>query len=382
MKVSWLAVVLSVAVPMSSQSVAAADATKSPAASASSTAIYPGAHWGRASNPQQHGLSATRLASITPFLQSLDTSAMMVVVDGVSVYEYGDLAAISYLASCRKSVLAILFGKYVASGRVQPEQRLREIEFDDIGGLLPSELDATIDHLMTSRSGVVHPAAYTGDAMAFAPPRGSQKAGHYYIYNNWDFNALGSIFEQLTGQGIYAALSRDLAIPLGMEDFELARQAKSGDASLSKHLGYPMDLSTRDMARIGYLMLREGNWHGRQIVPKEWVRRITTLVTPVDSINPPSWKGIAEGSHWGYGRMWWVWDDRGLEGPFAGAYTGWGSTGQFITVLPALNMVIAHKTIPGETADGRERNVSVMQYQALLMHLVAAHDRGAMETRQ
>ena len=34
------------------------------------------------------------------------------------------------------------------------------------------------------------------------------------------------------------------------------------------------------MARVGYLMLRDGQWGGREIVPRDWVqRKITTVVT-------------------------------------------------------------------------------------------------------
>lgn len=344
--------------------------------------VFPGTHWERAADVTPYGLSAARLNALTPFLESLDTTAMMIVVDGRVVYEYGDLTAVSYLASGRKSVLALLYGNPVASGRVRLGQTLRELGLDDVQGLLLAELDATVEDLLTSRSGVFHPAGYRGDASASAPPRGSQKHGRYYLYNNWDFNVAGAVFEQLTGRDLYDALQDDLAIPLGMEDFDRSRQNKSGDPTRSKYLGYPIELSTRDMARIGYLMLRCGEWSGRQLVPADWVDQITSLVTPPDAINPPFWRGHAEGSQWGYGYMWWVWDDRNLDGPFRGAYTAWGVVGQYITVLPELRMVIAHKTVPGRTADDRARNVSVMQYQAILMHIVAAHEMGATETRR
>lgn len=46
----------------------------------------------------------------------------------------------------------------------------------------------------------------------------------------------------------------------------------------------------------------------------------------------------------GYGYMWWVWDGPDVVGAFEGAYSGRGAYGQDITVLPALDMVVAHKT--------------------------------------
>jgi len=85
------------------------------------------------------------------------------------------------------------------SGQIQLQKTLREIGIDDVGGLLPGELNATVEELITARSGVYHPASNAGDALASAPPRGSQQHGTYQLYNNWDFNAAGTIFEKLTG---------------------------------------------------------------------------------------------------------------------------------------------------------------------------------------
>ena len=65
-------------------------------------------------------------------------------------------------------------------------------------------------------------------------------------------------------------------------------QQKTGDTTASKFLAYPMWFSTRDMARIGYLMLRDGAWNGRQIVPVEWVKKSTSAITPVGQMHPSS----------------------------------------------------------------------------------------------
>src|SRR5260370_10770231 len=233
------------------------------------TLVFPGKDWQKAENAASAGFSTQRLLALTPLLKSLDTSAMLLVSHGRVVYEYGDLAKVSYIASCRKSILAMLYGNYVASGQIQLNKTLREMKFDDVGGLLPKELDATVENLITARSGVYHPPSYLGDAQDSAPPRGSQKPGTYYLYNNLDFNAAGAAFEKMTGKNVYDALQSDLAIPLGMQDFDRSLQKKEGDVKRSIILAYPMHFSTRDMARIGYLMLREGNWNGRQLIPRD-----------------------------------------------------------------------------------------------------------------
>jgi CubicO group peptidase (beta-lactamase class C family) len=344
-----------------------------------SAQVFPARDWTRIERPETVGYSSARLQALRTWLQALDTTAMMVVVDGRLLFEYGDLTHLSYLASVRKSILAMLYGKYVENGTIPLGRTLRELEFTDVGGLLAPELEATIDHLITARSGVYHPASNAGDSTASAPARGSQRPGTYYLYNNWDFNAAGAVFEKLTKRDIYDALENDLARPLGLQDFNRARQQKSGNAERSVHQAYHIWLSTRDMARIGLLMLREGRWAGNiQVVSRDWVRRITSLVTPLNEMNPPSYRALGSGTRWGYGYMWWVWDAPNSPGPFAGAYTGMGAGGQFITVLPQLDMVIAHKTdiSQGSPHAPRQRAVSSAEYHAVLNMLIAARCPG------
>jgi CubicO group peptidase (beta-lactamase class C family) len=117
------------------------------------------------------------------------------------------------------------------------------------------------------------------------------------------------------------------------------------------------------MARIGYLMLREGNWAGRQLVPRSWVREITRAYTPVGEMNPERRRA----GPFGYGHLWWVWDGPHAAGGYRGAYTGLGAVGQQITVIPVLDLVVVHKTQPGGG-----RSVSHQQFLEVLEVLVKA----------
>jgi CubicO group peptidase (beta-lactamase class C family) len=343
-------------------------------------AAFPGRDWERIEKPESIGYSSARLQALRAWLQSIDTTGLMVAVGGRSLFEYGDLTRLSYLASVRKSILAMLYGKYVENGTIPLGRTLRELEFTDVGGLMPQELEATVEDLLTARSGVYHQASNAGDDTGSAPPRGSQPHGAYFLYNNWDFNAAGAVFEKLTGREIYDALETDLARPIGMQDFDRSAQKKSGDTTRSQYLAYHVWLSTRDMARVGLLMARRGDWSGQAIVSREWARRISGVVTPVNEMNPPRHRSLGTGNRWGYGYLWWVWDAPNSPGPFEGAYTGMGAGGQYITVLPELDMVVAHKTDtqdpsphgPGE----RRRSVSLTEYDAALRLLIAARCPG------
>src|SRR5262249_8593349 len=248
---------------------------------------------------------------------------------------------------------------------IRLDKTLKDLKITDVGGLSDHELEATVSDLLGARSGVYHEASYSGDDLASAPPRNSQKHGTYYLYSNWDFNVLGTIFEQETGREIYDALESDLAKPIAMQDFDRSLQKKEGDLTKSSHAAYPMWFSTRDMTRIGHLMLHEGNWAGRQLVPHDWAKRIVKVVTPVTEMNPPKRRT----GRFGYGYLWWIFDGPATTGPYDGAYTGIGAGGQFITVVPKLKLVVAHKT----DFRGGKPTVSLDEYLALLDDIVGAY---------
>ena len=304
----------------------------------------PGKPWEFHPDAAAAGFEAAELLEVEETLQSMPTDGLVVIVDGKIAWEYGDTTQLSYLASVRKSVLALLYGPYVADDTIDLDLTLEELGMDEPTGLMPIERQATVRHLLQARSGVYHPASNPGDNLASAPPRGSQQPGDYYLYSNWDFNAAGGAFELMTGENIYDAFGEKLAGPLGFEHWIRLIHMKSGDTDRSRYQAYHMVFSTRDMARLGELMLRDGNWQGEQVVPADWVQEIRSLSTPNADMNPAEHR---EGE-FGYGYMWWVWDGPKVECVFEGAYTGQGAFGQYITVVPKLDMVVAHKTVPDD----------------------------------
>ncbi|MFC3378953.1 serine hydrolase [Rugamonas sp. CCM 8940] len=182
--------------------------------------VFPTASWQALPSAAQTPACRTALNSARDYLRTLDTTALLAVRDGRSLFSYGDVAAPSILFSARKSLLAMMYGKYVANGSIVLERTLAELDIDDVGGLLPVERGASLGQLLESRSGVYHAAANGGDDHAAAPARGTQAPGSYFLYNNWDFNAAGTAFEQLTGQSLYKTFAEDFAAPLQLEDFD------------------------------------------------------------------------------------------------------------------------------------------------------------------
>jgi len=331
-------------------------------------AVWPGATWDSIRDPRTAGWTRAGIDSVRAVLSTKETTGFVAIVGGRTLMTYGNIDTVTYLASARKSVLSMLFGKYVRNGTVDLNKSLADLGIDDIGGLTDQEKQATVKDLITARSGVFHAASNAGSDAA--PPRGSQKHGTYFLYNNWDFNAAGAAFEIMTKRDIYDALESDLARPIGMQDFDRAQQHKSGDSTQSRFLAYHMYFSTRDMARLGYLMLRQGNWNGRQLVPADWVVESTRVFTPVTELNPPEERS----GPYGYGYLWWVWDGPQATGAFEGAYDAQGAFGQYIIVMPKLDLVIAHKTRPDlRDAQGNARGVWASDLQQILDVIVRTH---------
>ena len=317
-------------------------ATPPVGAAQTATSVYPAAEWERVTSVSDAGWSQAGLDSVRATLSTLETTGFVAIVGGRVLFEYGDLTAQSYLASVRKSVLSMLYGIAQEKGEVNLDRSLAQLGIDDVGGLTPAEKEATTRDLLGARSGIYHEASNPGDDLASAPPRGSQKHGTYQLYSNWDFNALGTIYEKETGRNIYDDVEVRIARPIGMQDWDRSLQRKAGDSTRSVHMAYHMYFTTRDMARIGYLMLREGRWRDRQVVPRAWVHESTRPVTPVSAMNPERHRQ----GPFGYGYLWWVWDGPSAAGPYEGAYTGLGAIGQQISVLPKLDLVVVHKTAP------------------------------------
>jgi CubicO group peptidase (beta-lactamase class C family) len=233
----------------------------------------------------------------------------------------------------RKSLMSAVYGTYVAEGQIEPSRTLAELGIDDIQPLTETEKQATVLDLLQARSGVYIPAA--GEAQSMRddrPERGSHEPGTNWYYNNWDFNALGTILGQETGETFYHAFDERIAEPVGMQDFRPERLQYNYEYWLSQHPYYGTRISARDLARFGQLFLQRGTWQGTQVVPADWVDASTDAhSTTLDT-----------STYSGYGYMWWIAaKDHGAIKK--GSYAASGHGGHTLEVLPDLNTVIVFR---------------------------------------
>jgi len=253
---------------------------------------------------------------------------VMVVQGDAIVVAWGDISRKFRAHSIRKMLLSALYGIAVEEGAIDIGLTLEQIGIDDITPLSAEERSATIEQLLMSASGIYLAAVSRDDT---PPPRGSQAPGTVFWYNNWDFNTLGRIYDQLTRTSLFDALQQRLAVLLGMEDFELNDTFFEYERRKSLSPAYHLRLSARDLARFGVMMMRGGQWEGEQIIPADWVSTSTRA-------------HIDEGDNRSFGYMWWLLEPGFFEEhPSVEAVLASGTGGQRLLFFPALDVVIVHR---------------------------------------
>jgi CubicO group peptidase (beta-lactamase class C family) len=256
--------------------------------------VYPGDDWDEA-DAEEMGFDPARLDEVASGAEAADSNCLLVTRRGQIVGEWywddTDETTAQEVFSATKSYGSTLVGIAQAEGHLDIDDPVAEYipEWADT----PSE-DVTIRNLLSNDSGREWSLAIdygqmvgSGDTTTFgielsqdAPP------GTTWAYNNSAIQTLDAVIEAATGEET-ADYARDkLLDPIGMSGSEM-----SHDAAGNTLVFMGLQSTCRDMARFGYLFLRQGNWDGTQVVPEEWVAEATT---PSQEINP------------GYGFLWWL----------------------------------------------------------------------------
>jgi len=245
------------------------------------------------------------------------------------------------LQSVTKSVTSVALGIAIDQGFIQGVEVPALSFFEEYDPDLsdPWRGDMLLEDLLTMRSGIEwsEDTPYTDPNNSCILMEASEEwvpfvlgypmdsdPGTVWEYNSGASVLLGKIVDVATGKRIDAWAKEELFDPLGIHDFYW-KTTPTGEVDTEGGLY----LSAQDLARIGYLFLRDGMWGDRRIVSEEWVRASTAPVVP--DIAPENGR-----SDPGYGYQWWVPDHDG-ERPAVFAGNGYG--GQFLLVAPEYDVV-------------------------------------------
>jgi CubicO group peptidase (beta-lactamase class C family) len=183
----------------------------------------------------------------------------------------------------------------------------------------------TIRHLLTHTSGLVWSFGEIVDqyndsenAVAYVLKRPmGDRPGRMFNYNAGGSHLLATIVDKVTGGHFLQYATKKLFTPLGINHFYwMKRDEGYYDGGEGLHL------TARDLARFGYLFLREGCFRGKQIIPRDWIKQAT--------------QKQAGQTPYSYGYHWWT-CDFSQTGKY---FLGRGYQGQRVYVFPSLDMVV------------------------------------------
>ncbi len=303
--------------------------TESP--TAEQGAYWPTDGW-RTSTPEAQGMDGDLLDRMIDNIELLKMNlhSILVIRNGYIVHEtyFGSQSAeqshIQY--SVTKSFISTLVGIAVDRGSIDRID-LRVLDFFPgmtVANPDPRKESMTVEDLLTMRSGLDWNDSDQDFENIFRSTNWVQfmlnlpmvrDPGSEFVYCSGCTNLLSAILQEATGKTARDFGEEVLFAPLGISN--LRWEADPTGISIG---GWGLFITPRDMAKLGYLFLKRGEWDRQQIVSAAWVDDATRKHTPTDGTL-------------GYGYQWWTY-------PSWGAYAALGRDGQMIFVIPESDLIV------------------------------------------
>jgi len=284
------------------------------------------------SSPAEEGLDVEALRSLLDKARDTESDAVVILRNGRVVVDerFGRPAGTIHAMSATKSIVSLVVGMVIDDGLLSLETPVHEIYPEWAQGM---KRDITVRHLLEHSSGLqankTTEAIYQSpDFVQFALSADLvETPGEHVRYNNKAVNLLSGIVERATGEKLddYARLR--LFEPLGIHDWAWSRDDAGNPHGMGGLQIHPVDL-----AKLGQLVIQDGEWNDARILSSEWI----TISTQTASKAPG-----AEGLLWWFtgGEKRFVIDDELL-----GTWRDSGVKATFIhTVKPLVGQVMSKK---------------------------------------
>ena len=187
--------------------------------------------------------------------------------------------------------------------------------------------------------------------------------GACFEYDSGSSNLLAFVVEELTGQSMADYLQPRLFEPLGIQEpYWVVTEDDTNRGGGGLHL------NTREMAKIGFLYLNDGQWDGQQIISRDWVERSTQ--TQASGVGFLSGVNIGNGP---YGYHWWIQEPAGWS-----AFSAQGYGGQLIYVVPGLDLVVTTLFAGADPVapEQQQRPIPIIE-EVIVPAAIASHSSGA-----
>ncbi|MGI9622227.1 MAG: serine hydrolase domain-containing protein [Acidimicrobiales bacterium] len=243
------------------------------------------------------------------------------------------------LRSVTKSLVSLLYGIALSEGIVPPLDAPLVEQFPEYPDLATDAQRGrmTVAHALTMTMGTEW-----DENLPYTDPRNSETAmelaedryrfvldrpmvtepGIQWTYNSGATAVIGRLIAKGSGRSLLDYAEEKLFAPLDIAEFEWVR-GKDGEHIASSGLR----LRPLDLAKIGEMLLDDGRWNGRQVVPADWLEQSFTSPASPDDTN--------------YGYQWWLspgGSDQAADDPRWVA--GLGNGGQILYLAPDLDLLV------------------------------------------
>ena len=288
----------------------------------------------RADYPEEVGVSGVEIEKFLIDIEENDYN-----IHSFMVLRHGKVAAECYRApftadrphalySVSKTFTAVAVGIAVGEGLLSPDDKVKDFFPEYTENLHDKYLDAlTVRHLLTMTSGK-NPSILDDKSKGhwvesyFKFPWKSAP-GEEFRYVSENTFMLCAILVKVTGQSVRDYLQPRLFEPLGIDYPQWETDENGVEAG-----GWGLYVTTEDIAKLMLLIHHEGEWNGKQLLPADFVRRMTSF----QSDNAPA--NTSPDSKAGYGYC--VWRNEAVNG-----YRADGMFSQFGIVFEDYDAIIA-----------------------------------------
>ena len=275
-----------------------------------------------------------------------DLHSIMVVKDGNVVLEKwmskGKENEPHILNSVSKTFTSMAVGLAISEGKLALDEKLVDI-FPEHCPENPSEYlkEITVEHLLTMSCG--HSTDPTHESWEvkdkswirfFMEHPVTHKPGTLFCYNSLGTYVLSAIVQKRTGEKVVDYLYPRLFRPLGINNVSWLESHEGINTG-----GWGLFLKTEDLAKMGLMILQNGQFNGCQVVPAEWIESASSAQVPcvpagMNSDDADKLRKVAKTSDWLQGYGYQMWRCR------YNAFRADGANGQYIIMIPDKNAVV------------------------------------------
>ena len=302
------------------------------------------------------------LPRVSPSSVGIDPAAVRALADRLGrnhahsfmILRHGQIAAEAWYApyapehthfmySLSKSFTSTAVGLACAEGKLSLTTRIAELFSEELDAPpCPNMAMVTIRDLLMMACGhkeepkIVWPDQWVKHFLETYDPRipgVETPAEDLFCYSSFGSYVLSAAVTRVTGETVFDYLKPRLLDPLGITDVSFEQNADGVNMG-----GWGFNLHTEDIAKFGQLLLQDGVWEGRRLLPEGWVAEATAW-----QISTKNRSGHIDWQQ-GYGYQYW-------RNTFPNSYRCDGLWGQFGIILPDQDMVVAMTNGTEETQE-------------------------------